>query len=341
MRLQARLLTLLVAAVACALAAAGCGGGGGGGIADESATQILQDTFRSQGKIDSGRLTLAVNADLKGVQGVKGPVALKLSGPFQSAGQDGKLPKFAFTLTVDSDGQTTQAGATSTGDKGFLSFQGNAYAVPDQLFRQFEQGYADAQKQAQSQSKDQPTLQALGIDPLRWVTDPKKAGEAQVGGTDTVHVTAGVDVTRLMADVQKALSRAGSVSQGAQQLSQADVERFRKSVKSAKVDVFTGKDDKRLRKFDVALQLTSGTLGFTLQLADLDQAQSIEAPRDAKPIQDLVAQFQAATGLGAAGSAAGGSNGAAASGAANERYLRCLQDAGQDLTKVQACAKYL
>src|SRR4051812_47551738 len=98
MRLQYRLLTLLTASLVTvlALAAAGCGGGGGGGIEDESATQILQDTFRSQGKIHSGRLTVGVDADLKGVQGVNGPVALKLSGPFESSDQDGTLPKFAF-----------------------------------------------------------------------------------------------------------------------------------------------------------------------------------------------------------------------------------------------------
>ena len=37
---------------------------------------------------------------------------------------------------------------TSTGEKGYLSFQGTDYAVADQVFKQFKAGFEQAQKQA-------------------------------------------------------------------------------------------------------------------------------------------------------------------------------------------------
>jgi hypothetical protein len=343
MRPQVRLLTVFLAALVAVLAVAGCGGGGASDTEDQSASAILQKTFGSDATIHSGRLTLGLDADVReGVQGVSGPVKVRLTGPFESSDDAGKLPKFAFTLSVSGSGQDINAGATSTGDKGFLMFQGTDYAVPDAMFEQFEQGYAEAQKQSKKDTKDHPTLKALGIDPLAWVTDPKKAGEAEVGGAETVHITAGIDVPRLLDDVRKTLARAGSAS-AATGLSDTDVETFRKSVKSAKVDVFTGKDDARLRKLVVDLRLESGKVAFTLELADLDEEQDIQAPTDAKPIQDLVAQFQAATGAGtgAGGSGSGSGSAGSATGGANQKYLECVQAAGQDLAKVQACAKYL
>jgi hypothetical protein len=56
-----------------------------------------------------------------------------------------------------------------------------------------------------------------------------------------------------------------------------------------------------------------------------------------------VAQFQAATGAGtgAGGSGSGSGSAGGATSGANQKYLECVQAAGQDLAKVQACAKYL
>ncbi|MEZ5123186.1 MAG: hypothetical protein R2736_16680 [Solirubrobacterales bacterium] len=51
-------------------------------------------------------------------------VALKLNGPFQSSGLTTEPLKFAFELSVTTRGATQTIGATSTVDKGFLSYQG-------------------------------------------------------------------------------------------------------------------------------------------------------------------------------------------------------------------------
>lgn len=315
------MLTLLVAVLLGALALAGCGGGDDE-TDDRSAQQILESTFGSENaKVDSGRLTLA--AELEGVEGLD---AIKLSGPFESATGDGDLPKFAFTLTIEAAGSTFDAGAISTGDQGFLRFQGTDYAVPEALFQQFVDGYNEQREQAEGESENQPTLQALGIEPLNWLTDPKKAGEADVGGVETVRITAGVAVPKLLEDLQKAADRANEAA--GEQLTPQDTEQLTKSVRSATVEIYAGKEDERLRRMVVDLQLESGSAKLTLEIAELDEPQEIEAPAETKPLEELLALFQAATGQGAAGGE-------------SQQYLDCIQEAGEDIERVQACAKFL
>jgi hypothetical protein len=330
---QVALPTLLAAMALAVLGLFGCGGSGSGGTSGTSSSatpaELVSQTFGSNAKVRSGRLTVALDADVKGTTQ---PVKLELTGPFSSSGDPRQIPSFDLTLTVTSDGKTEEYGATSTGDKGFLKYQGTEYAVPDQLFRQFADRYAQAQRQAAGRRKGATTLRALGIDPRNWLTDPRVVGDADVGGTDTVHVTAGIAVPKLLRDVQSLAARAGSVA-GAQGFSQADRQKLQKSVRSATFDFFTGKDDKRLRKLVLDVALTTGHIRLTLQYDHLDEPQDISAPADAKPLTGLGALLQ--------GAASGGSQPAAPAGSANERYLQCVQQAGQDIAKYQACAKYL
>src|SRR3954469_6604647 len=123
---------LLVAMLSCALVVlvAGCGGG------DDSVDSLLSQTFAPDKSVKSGRLNAQLDADVQGIQGLNGPVRLRLSGPFQSAGK-GKMPRFDFTLGLTAGGQSFTAGGVSTGDNGFIKFQDKSYAVSDQLFKQF------------------------------------------------------------------------------------------------------------------------------------------------------------------------------------------------------------
>ena len=95
-----------------------------------------------------------------------GPVSVKLAGPFETRGA-GRLPKFKLDASLSGAGQNLQAGATSTGDKGFLSFRGQDYAVSDQIFREFKASYEEAQKQSgrnSGQSLAMPTFSRCGCD---------------------------------------------------------------------------------------------------------------------------------------------------------------------------------
>jgi hypothetical protein len=340
-----RLLFVLVSA----LLLAGCGSS-----KDESVDGLLKDTFAGGKAVHSGRLNAEIDADLQGVQSLKGPVRLRLTGPFQSNGAKDQLPKFDFTLAVTSNGQTFSAGGTSLGDKGFVSFQGQSYSVSDQLFQQFKQGYLQAQSKS-SKKNSAPSLGTLGVDPRRWLTGARKAGETDVEGTKTIHLTAGVDVARLLTDVNRVLARASSVTGGAarnvpNRITPAQQQQIRQAVQSARVDVYTGKDDHALRKLDVTVALKKGatvqggTLHFTLTIADLNQDQTIDTPRNAKPLEDLLSSLQG----GATGGTSGGTTTTPApapapsgGGSVNTQYLQCLSDAGSDVRKAQKCASLL
>ena len=331
-----RLLALLLCTLAPLGALTGCGGG-----SDASAQDILAKAFGSKAAVKSGRLTLAVDA--QGVSSLNGPLKVNLSGPFATAGAKA-LPRFDFTLGLTSNGQPVTAGAVSTSDKGWVRFQGQTYSVPDNLFAQFKQGYVQAQKQSDAKNANAPTLSKLGVDPRRWLTDPKKAGDTKEGGVDAYHVTAGVDVGNLLDDVQRLVGRAGTAtgSSTATKLTPEQRKQLEASVTGADVDVYSGKDDGQLRKLVVNVRLKTGRLALTLAIGDLNKPVDIAGPASARPLSELTSALQGGGGSGS-GAAAPSATPAPATPAApaNSAYLQCTQKAGQDLKKFQACAKLL
>lgn len=365
-----RPLVLLLAALA-ALVLAACGSSD---KAPSSAQGILKDTFGPDKPVKSGKLDVAVAFDATGLQGVDGPVKLTLKGPFQSQGGS-TLPAFDFDLGLTAGGTTFTAGAVSTGKAGFLKFQGTAYALTDEIFKQFKVGYEASAKSAKSAGKKDsgPSFRTLGVDPLRWLSAPKKLGTETVGGAETTHVSATVDVPKLLADVDTLLKKAGTIGGAAGQaaagvpdgLTSAQRKQIENAVTSATFDVWAGKDDGTLRRLDVKVAfdvpqadqaraggLQKGTVALTLLIADLNEKQAVEAPKSSRPLSELqaaVAQLLGGvTGGGTttpegAGSGSGTGSGTTEGGAATPQsaYTACLAEAGTDIAKVNDCAKLL
>ncbi len=319
MRPQVALPSLLIVVLLGALALVGCGSGGGG--EDASASQLIQDTFGNDAQLKSGRIGLGLDAELQ-----SGSVQASVDARFAQS-EPGKLPKLAGTLKLDSGSGTIQAGAISTGDHGFVTVGGQAYAVPDGDWSSFTKGYLADQKKTDQQRASQPSLSALGIHPQQWLVDPKKAGDSEVNGEKTIHLTADVDVAKMLADVAKVAKKSGASQQ---------IDALGTGIKSASVQIDTGADDHRLRQLQIHLVLNSGSVDLRLTYSDLDQPQTIDAPKDARPLSELTDALSAALGSGA-----GGSSTTPQSGGNNARYLQCLQQAGQDVAKVQDCARYL
>ncbi len=263
MTIRPRTLLLILAALL-AVVIAGCGGGDGGGeSADEgdSVDELLKQTFSGEKKVESGKLDLSLKIDVEGGSNaqLQGPISLTLAGPFQTQGK-GKLPKFDMDATFEGAGQNFKAGLASTGDKAFVNFQGTEYAVTDDVFQQFKTGYEDAQKKSQKQSGDQQSLATLGIDPRRWLTDAKNAGEAKVGDTDTIKITGGVDVNKLLDDVNSALEKARGLGvQGSEglpeKLTDAQKKQAADAIKNLSVEIYTGKEDSTLRRMVVNMDV--------------------------------------------------------------------------------------
>jgi len=334
--------------------AAGCGSSDGG---DASTTTLLKDTFSGGKAVKSGQLDVSLGFQAQGLPTLTGPVAFKLAGPFASQGA-GKLPKFDFDLDIAAGGQTIQAGAVSMGDSGYVKFGGRAYALDKALFDQFRTGYEKSQQASKSKEAG-PSFKALGVTPSAWLKDARKVGSADVGGTSTFHITAGVDVPRFLSDVNRLLAKAQNLgvaaSQGVPQgLSPQVQSTIKRSVKSAQVDVYTGKDDHALRRLALSVSLVvpkdaqktaggmkSGELRFNLTIAGLNTDQSVKAPSGARPFSELQTALAALQGGGAtttpsttppAGTTAQPSAGAPSA------YLDCVQKAGTNIAEVQKCA---
>jgi hypothetical protein len=350
MRSRPLLISLILVLVAAGLVA-GCGGGGGDDEASSSTdvNQLLKDTFSGKKDIKSGKLDLAINVSA----GSNGTFNAKLSGPFESQGS-GKMPKLDIDATLEGGGQSFQAGVTSTGDKGFVSYAGTDYAVPDSVFKQFKAGFEESAKKATSQNQNQ-SLATLGIDPSKWLTNAKNEGDAKVGDTDVIKITGDVDVSKLLDDVNNALQKIRSIG-GAQasslpdQLSAADKKQAEDAIKDLSVEIYTGKDDKILRRMVVAMKLAAqndtADLKLDFQLLDLNEGQDISEPENTKPFNDLASKLNGLGlgGLGALGGAAGGSSsGSGSSGSQQnlEKYSQCIQEANGDNTKIAKCADLL
>jgi len=253
-RFAPRLAAILAAVLALVLAAVGVAGCGIGG---NDADDVLKDTFSGSKSVKSGNVEVAFTFTGKGGQSTsQGPATLKLAGPFESQGAK-ELPKFDFDAAVGVAGRQQSVGAISTGDKGFAKVGEDTFAVPAELFDRFKAGFAQAQSQS-GQGKDRTSLGALGVDPLKWLKDAKVQGDEQVGGVATKHVTAGIDVGKLVEDVNKVLGDARKGGGQAQQLPSQGVTKKQKqqledAIKDARFDVWSGKDDKVLRKLAIGL----------------------------------------------------------------------------------------
>jgi hypothetical protein len=345
-------LLVLVALLGLALVA-GCGGDDKAASSSTDVNDLLKDTFSGEKKIDSGKLNLTVRIDAQGGSAPTGPISIGLAGAFQKQG-DGKLPLLDLDATVEGAGQNIKAGVVSTGDKGFVEYNGTAYAVTDAIFAEFKKGYEQAMAEANKQEGQ--SLATLGIDPRRWLTNPRNAGEAKVGDDDAIRITGDVDINKLLDDVNTAIAKARSLGvQGSQQLPEKLTDEQKKQVADAidklAVEIYTGKDDHILRRMvvDLGIKAPAGSSGtpesaavkVDFQLTDVNKDQSISAPADPKPFDQLLGQLGA---LGLGGSSASGSSGSGSGGASTgnlEKYTQCVEDAGSDAAKARKCADLL
>ena len=346
------LLTLLIAA-----GAAACGDSGGDSA---DARKNVKQSFEGEMPVDSGKLNLSMTAELQATglaaTQLKEPIVIRMTGPFQSRGED-KLPAMDLLLEATGSGQDFSAGAISTGDKGYVIFQGKPYAVPDRVFQRFKRGYEEQQREDNRRSNN-VDLKAFGINPESWIADPQDEGEEEVGGAETTHVSGDVDLDAMLDDVDSVLERADRLGLSRQQLQQLPQnlndrarQQIKDSVKRAKVDIWTGVDDKTLRRLelDLAFELPAelkqqaqgvegGEIKLELEVADINEPQEIRPPANPRPWSELQRQIgatQLGSGLGGSlgGSSGGASGGSSGSNGASSRrareYLECVQKAAR------------
>lgn len=343
---RARAVVALLLAIVAAFALSACGSdddsssstsgtSGGGETAD--ARTLLEETFSGTKDIRSGRFTLSIRAGEAGGE----QISVSLGGPFESQGGDA-YPKFDIDASLDASGQGFRAGLISTSDRLFVEFDGSAYEVPAEYLEM-------ARRQTGTEDRTVPALPDL--DPQSWIENPEIVGTEQVGGVDTEHITADVNVAALLDSIDRVLAEldrqglsgatGGQVPSAIPAAARAEIER---AVTDPRIDVWTGSDDKTVRKVELTTGVQpegdrAGSASLTFELTGLNEAQTIEAPTDTRPIDELLAGLGGL--LGASGLGGGGAAGGGADADALGEYQRCLLDAAGDTAAQQECADLL
>ena len=199
------------------------------------------------------------------------------------------------------------------------------------------------------------------------VVDGFVLGSATVGGTQTTHIRATVNVPALLRDLNTFLERAASLgisgtSGLTKGLSASTQQHVASEIHNPSFDLWTGNRDKTVRRLQVGLSLpVSGQIAtllgglkkagisLTLQYSDLNQPQTITAPTRVQPysvfsskLDSLLQVVESGLSSGALGSGTSTSSGSTSGAAgATSAYSQCLQKAGQDVAKMQQCASKL
>jgi hypothetical protein len=362
--LMLRMLRFIVPLLTVALVA-GCGGsdesGGSGDRANASSdvNALLSKTFSNMEKMKSATVDLKVQIDPRGGSAAStGPVSARLSGPFESQGEN-KLPKIAFTADLSAAGQSFKGGVTWTGEKAYIDLQGTAYEVSDMIMKQFIAGYEQALKQQNSSNQNgNQLLNSLGIDPQGWIKDARNEGEAKVGDIDTVKLTGSADVKQVIADLDKLTEKAGTLnvpgsgSSRVQKLTEEQKREVEQAIKRLDIEVYTGAEDSILRRLVVNADLKDAgdqidaAIVFDLVFTKVGEEQKFEAPANARPFSELLSALDAAgladLGLGGGARSGGGQGSGGGSATPNnvDKYADCIKQAKTD-DEARKCASLL
>lgn len=295
--MSARGLIALVAALALALVVVACGGGesGGSGGDSESAAKLLQQASKKPAK--SADVKFSLEADLKGVAQLDGPVKLSFEGPYRSNGK-GAMPDLDWKVRGAAAGTSIEARAITLRDNAYVQYQGTTYEVGRELVAKLNQ-------QLKSGRAGQQQLSALGLDTSKWIRDAK-VEDGEAGGVPTKHITGDVDVRKLLEGLNKLFqspSVTGQLPPGAAtpKLSRQTIDEVAAAVKDAGVEADVGRDDGIMRRsatdisFDVPEKrraelkgLEGGTVKFSFEQSDVNGDQKVTAPSGARPIAELL-----------------------------------------------------
>jgi len=259
-------LFLLLALLAALLF--GCGGGG-----PQSANELLAETSANLGKIKSGDLALELIFSTKDGE----RAGFNLEGPFQL--RSGSLPEAQLDYTQIAGDQTATQTFIMTGDKAYVRMGGATFELP-----------------ARAAGQVRSTLGATGglgvIDLRGWVQDPELAAGEEVGGAETDRITGRLNVATVVTGLVAIASQFGGTTR-LTPLEGKSAEQVEQAVETATIDVWTGKEDRLLRKLEITIEfspaaeqlksLVGAAVHFTLGISNPNETVTIEKPTNVQP----------------------------------------------------------
>jgi hypothetical protein len=294
--------------------------------------QVVAETFGKPHDYSSGRLNARIGVEGGGITGANG-IAVGLQGPWSSRG-GGAIPSFAMDTDLSLGSRNVRVRLISNGESGWVDFAGLTYKLPDSVFGSFKEAWAG---NAGSGGRQGSLLDRLGFKPSDWIKDPKTVGDENVGGVETVHVTADLDSQKLVADVASLLTSANKAGGGLLSipgLSDAAAAQLGGAVEEAKFDLWSGKEDSAIRKLTVTVRTRQAgplpplKLDFSVAIDELNRPQTIEVPKNAESFGGVAGLLAGAAGL--LGGDAGGEDPAA------KAYSDCVAKA-KDTKSVNDC----
>jgi hypothetical protein len=389
-----RIFFLFAALLALATAFTACGGDSGGNSGANPQTVVEDATLQG---IESGNLDISIGIEAEGEGG--GNIDVSLSGPFQGKGGGGgeQLPQLDMTAradgSFDGDDVNFEGGLTLLANSAYVNYEGTEYEVDPTTFSFVKSAIQQAQQQnnAQSQIPDVTACQKAAAD-IRvddFMTNLSNEGTTDVGGASTVQISGDLDVGGAI-DIFTQIARdpacARQFGSAGPLPSEAELNQARSMLesvlKTARIDVYVGEDDNIVRRVSAELTIEpprgsgddgpeSVDLSFDLTIDGVNEEQTIEAPGDSRPLNDLFLKLDinpiellgAAQGQGGAtpglgdllgglggtgggsgsggdGSGGGSGSGSGGSGGGQQAYLECLQGATTPVD-LQNCAKEL
>ncbi len=263
------------------LVAGGCGGGSSPDPGD-----ALAETARNLGEIRSGTMELRVTVGSEGEE-----AGFALAGPFAFADDEGELPRAELEYTQSAGAESETVTFVSTGDKAFVVVGGEAFELPDDQV-------ATLRGTGAGGGSGVSGLEELRIDD--WFQEPEVSDGGEVGGADTDRIRAGLDVVATANDLLEIAGALGSNFAGP--LEGESAEQLRRAVESATIEVYTGKEDRLLRRLVVEARfraapppeleeafaaLPRADFRLELTITDPNSEITVEEPANAQPLPGL------------------------------------------------------
>jgi len=249
--------------------------------------KLLRETFGPNDKATSGKISGTVDVVVKGVPRYREPIQVTVSGPFEQSGN--QATEANLTVALSLRGGSIGGELVLIDNEVVIGLGSTGYRVPDDIAATIRKPLAKRENGLAS------LLAVFGITPERWAKDPRVVGNEDVNGEDTIHGTAQINTNRFFLDVARLTKvltklRITEVTGLPREIDRQARQALSRSVTKARGDVWTGAEDKVLRKaaFDMALKpsardrrilgFTSITLKGELVVTDVGTPQKIERP---------------------------------------------------------------